>query len=109
MPYPIDLAHYAPVLAAARRAVPGCQRGRGLRHWFAGAGLVEVWQRTTLIERWAPLRPVERPFIGDALAFDAGLAEDLALPPGARAFWRAQRDPASPDALVNRPDFSSCE
>ncbi|MDQ2785810.1 MAG: class I SAM-dependent methyltransferase, partial [Chloroflexota bacterium] len=45
----------------------GCLRGLTLASWLRRAGMVETWQRTTLIERNAPLRAVERQFLAMGL------------------------------------------
>jgi ubiquinone/menaquinone biosynthesis C-methylase UbiE len=87
----------------------GSLRGRELRRWLERSGLTEVWQRTTLIERWAPLRTVERRFFGDWLAFLAGLAEERGVPEADLAAWRSVRDPFAPDHLLDDPEFYACE
>ena len=87
----------------------GALRGRTLRRWLEAAGLVGVEQRTTLIERWAPLRPVERHFWAEWLRFLALAALARAVPPADQAFWRTLLDPAAPDHLVDRPNFYACE
>ena len=69
----------------------------------------EVRQRTVMIERWAPLRPAERRFFGDWLAYLAGLAEALELPPEDLEQWRRLRDPHLPGNPIGRPDFYACE
>ena len=51
----------------------GSLRARELRRWLERAGLTDVWQRTTLIERWAPLRPVELRFWGEWFSYLADL------------------------------------
>jgi SAM-dependent methyltransferase len=87
----------------------GILRARGLRRWLERAGLNAVWQRTTLVERWAPLSPVERTYVGDLLAFMTKTAEQLPLPDEDAAFWRAQGDPASSDFLANHPELYWCQ
>ena len=87
----------------------GSLRGRELRRWLERSGLIEVWQRTTLIERWAPLRPVERQFFGDWLAYLAGLAEERGVPKADLVAWRSVRDPHAPDYLLDHPEFYACE
>jgi ubiquinone/menaquinone biosynthesis C-methylase UbiE len=87
----------------------GSLRGRELRRWLERSGLTEVWQRTTLIERWAPLRSVERQFFGDWLAYLAGLAEKRGVPKADLAAWRSVRDPDAPDYLLDHPEFYACE
>lgn len=87
----------------------GSLRGRELRRWLERSGLTGVWQRTTLIERWAPLRPVERQFFGEWLAYLAGLAEERKVPEADLATWRSVRDPAAMDHLLDHPEFYACE
>src|SRR3954451_458623 len=74
---PFLVAHLSEVSLRDTRLGPesrGSLRGRELRRWLERAGLEQVWQRTTMIERWAPLRPVERQLWSEWLAFLAGLA-----------------------------------
>ena len=87
----------------------GALRARELRRWLERAGLRDVWQRTTLIERWAPLRPVELRLWTDWLAFLAGLAEQRGVPEEDLPVWRSLKDPGSPDHILNHPEFYSCE
>jgi ubiquinone/menaquinone biosynthesis C-methylase UbiE len=87
----------------------GALRGRELRRWLERSGLTEVWQRTTLIERWAPLRTVERQFFGEWLAYLAGLAEERKVPEADLATWLSVRDPAASDHLLDHPEFYACE
>ncbi len=87
----------------------GSVRGRELRRWLERAGLEGVWQRTTLIERWAPLKPAEREFFGSWMAYLARIAEERRVPEEDLAAWRALRDPEAPDHLVNHPEFYACE
>jgi ubiquinone/menaquinone biosynthesis C-methylase UbiE len=87
----------------------GSLRGRELRRWLERSGLTEVWQRTTLIERWAPLRTVERRFFGDWLAYLADLADKRGVPEADLAAWRSVGDSAAPDYLLNHPEFYACE
>lgn len=62
-----------------------------------------------MIERWAPLRPVERQFYAESLAYHARVALALDLPPSAQDWWALQRDPAGPGYMLNHPDFHHCE
>ncbi len=87
----------------------GSLRGRELRRWLERSGLTEVWQRTTLIERWAPLRAVERQLFGDWLGYLADLAEERGVPEADLETWRAVRDPAAPEYLPDHPEFYACE
>jgi len=87
----------------------GSLRGRTLRRRLEEAGLTKVWQRTILIERWAPLRPVEQRLWGDWLAFLAEAAQQRGIPAGDRAAWRTMLDPDDPLNPLNDPAFYACE
>lgn len=99
---------YAAV-AARFDAGHGQLRSPQTRRWLEGVGLRDVWQQTTLIEWWAPLRPVEREFISANIGIFAALARDLDLSAEDHAFWEKQCDASSPEHLINRPDFYRCE
>ena len=82
-------------------------RARGQRRWLEQAGLVEVWQRTTLIERWSPLPPVERAFLAEMLggfAYLASQRDDLSERD--QAVWSTLLEPGT---LLDRPDLYYCE
>jgi hypothetical protein len=68
-----------------------------------------VWQRSTLIERAAPLAPVARRFWADHLGMVAALAPAFDLPTADRAFWATLHDPAGLDRYLNDPDFCGCD
>lgn len=95
------------VVAARERdaQIRGMLRAPGLRRWLERADLEAVWQRRTLIERWAPLPPAGRTTSGQLLAWAAGLADGATLPEADQRRWRALRDPAAPDHPINSPDF----
>jgi ubiquinone/menaquinone biosynthesis C-methylase UbiE len=106
--YPSDPALLWHVFEADRPRsvqVRGVLRAHGLHNWLKKLGLVEVWQRTTLIERWAPLRPVERESISDILSIMADFAEEGGVPEVDLAIWRMLRDPTSPENVLNHPEF----
>ena len=84
-------------------------RGRELRRWLERAGLERVWQRTTMIERWAPLRPVERQLWSEWLAFLGGLAEDRGVPAADLEAWRTLATPDAPGNILNHPELYTCE
>jgi len=113
--YPADpflVFHLSEVSLRAERVNAesrGSLRGRELRRWLERSGLTEVRQWTALIERWAPLRPVERQFFGEWLAYLAGLAEERGVPETDLATWRAVRNPAASGHLLDHPDFYACE
>ncbi len=87
----------------------GVLRGRNLRRWIERAGLLAVWQRTTLIERWAPLSPIEHAFLAEFLETFAQMAEQFGVPEKDMAFWKAQRDEDARKRVVNHPDVYYCE
>ena len=96
---PFLVAHLSEVSLRDTRLGPesrGSLRGRELRRWLERAGLEEVWQRTTMIERWAPLRPVERQLWTEWLAFLAGLAEERGVPEADLPAWRTLKTPEAP-------------
>ncbi|MGI8690257.1 MAG: class I SAM-dependent methyltransferase [Thermomicrobiales bacterium] len=65
---PLILAHLFEAMAERGNVqFAGCLRGPSLAQWLRQAGMTRIWQRTTLIERTAPLRAVERQFSGDVL------------------------------------------
>jgi ubiquinone/menaquinone biosynthesis C-methylase UbiE len=87
----------------------GVLRGRGFRRWLERAGFVDVRQETILIERWAPLSPIEWHFLTDLLVYWAEQAEEGAIPEEDQAFWRRLRDPRSLENPINGPEFYWCE
>jgi SAM-dependent methyltransferase len=98
--------------AVSRIAAPfrGCLHlTRTLRRRLEGAGFVGVWQRPTLCEIWAPLRPIEQRYIGHQLMQMGVLAEQAGVPDADLEFWHCQRDPDSTDSLSNYPDLFWCE
>jgi hypothetical protein len=82
---------------------------RTMRGRLERTGLADVWQRATLCELWAPLKPVQRLYIGHQLMQMGALAEQVELPAADLEFWRRQRDPDSPDSLSRDPDLFWCE
>lgn len=113
--YPADpflLNHLSEVSLRDTRLGPesrGALRGRELRRWLERAGLERVWQRTTMIERWAPLRPVERQLWSEWLTFLAGLAEERGVPEADLDAWRVLKNPDAPEHILNHPEFYSSE
>lgn len=87
----------------------GVLRSRGFRRWLERAGLADVWQKTILIERWAPLEPIEWQFLTDLLYYWAEQAEEGGIPEADLAFWRRFKDPEAPENPVNDPRFHWCE
>jgi ubiquinone/menaquinone biosynthesis C-methylase UbiE len=70
------------------RQAQGSLVGRQLRRRLEAAGLVDVVQRTWLIEHWAPLRAVQREFLTQWFQYLFELAERLALPAPDVEQWR---------------------
>lgn len=102
---PLD-PHLFPCLLAALDW-PHLLRARGQRRWLEQVGLVDVWQRTTLIERWAPLPSAERAFLTESLGGFSSLGSRQAgLSDEDRATWLALGDPRT---RLDRPDFYHCE
>jgi ubiquinone/menaquinone biosynthesis C-methylase UbiE len=87
----------------------GSLRGRELRRWLEHAGLEQVWQRTIMIERWAPLRPIERQLFVEWFTYLAGLAEERDVPTEDLITWHRLSDPNAHDYLLDAPDFYVCE
>jgi ubiquinone/menaquinone biosynthesis C-methylase UbiE len=109
---PFLVAHLSEVSLRNTRLGPesrGSLRGRELRRWLERTGLEQVWQRTTMIERWAPLRPVERQLWSEWLAFLAGLAEERGVPTADLEAWRALKTPDAPGNILNHPELYTSE
>ena len=87
----------------------GCLRAPSLPGWLRRAGLVEVWGRTTVIERTAPLDAVARRFWHDALTHFATLTEDLDLPAADQDVWTQLGDPARLECFLDDPECSIIE
>ena len=97
--------------AASRVSAPfrGCLRSRTMRRWLEQIGFVDVWQRGTLSEIWAPLWSRSSGSISLISWRRWGARRDGRPPGGGLAVWRAQRDPKAPEHLVNHPDLFWCE
>lgn len=113
---PIPLHPLPPLLllrlleAAGRSAHPmgaivrvGTGRNPFLRRWLERAGLVEVWQRPTAIERWAPFAPLERQMMIEAVGLFAMMAGQVDVSAEDRATWQRVSDPDSPEHPANDP------
>jgi ubiquinone/menaquinone biosynthesis C-methylase UbiE len=97
--WPVPCAHLAPVATLVWPAqFAGWLDTRGLPFAFARAGLAVVRRATVVLERWAPLAPASRLFLGRVLALLGRQGSDPAtpFPPAARAFWAAPPDPDDP-------------
>ena len=87
----------------------GSIRGRELRRWMERAGFLNVRQRSTLIERWAPLRPVEQRLWHDWLGHLAAAARDQILSATDHETWRSLADSNRRLAFIQDEEFYACE
>lgn len=87
----------------------GSLRGRTLRRHLEAAGLRGVWQSTLLIERWAPLIPVEERLWTDWLRFLAQAALQRDIPADEHEVWRPMLDADDPRNPINDPTFYASE
>lgn len=79
-------------------------RAPALPSWLRRSGLRDVWQRTTLIERAAPLTPIARAQLPNFFHFIAQQAHELELPAADREVWAQLADRAALDRLLDDPD-----
>jgi ubiquinone/menaquinone biosynthesis C-methylase UbiE len=87
----------------------GSVRGRELRRWLEDTGLRDVAQRTQPIERWAPLRDVERRLFGDWFAHLAAVSSGRDLPAADLEAWQRLANPAVAENPLNSDRFHVCE
>jgi SAM-dependent methyltransferase len=108
---PFLVTHLAEATASRPDAVQsrGSLRGREMRRWLESAGFVDVFQKTFLIERWAPLRSVENQLFREWLAYLASVAAEVDLPEGDAAEWHRYADSAASLHPVEASDFYACE
>lgn len=66
-------------------------------------------QHTTLMERWYPLTPAGREYLGSYFEYLGREAQTRNISPEDRIFWRKQTDRDAPEAMINQPDFYWCE
>ena len=102
------------LVAAAAARQGGASANGALRSWrlhgfLERAGLRDVQQRTTLAELRAPLADLERLGMSKSLAMHAELAAGLKLPSEYKDFWDKQRNPESPNSILNDPKFYFAE
>lgn len=99
--------------ASNQKGVPvhvhGALRSQHLKRTMEDLGFVNVHQHTTLIERWAPLRDVEKTYLAGILEFFAEHALDLELPAADQVIWTALSQSDSALALLDAPQFYWCE
>jgi len=95
------------LLEARQRAndthIIGAFRGTVLPIWLRDAGLKDVWRQTTVVERWSPLRPIERSYIGDQLRWFASIAKKEDIPAEDKLAWQLIAE--TTDQLMNHTDF----
>ncbi len=84
----------------------GTLRSPVLPGWLRRAGLADVWSRSTLVERSAPLDPLPRRFWHGFLTYAAAHAADLDLPVTDQAFWEQLHHPAGLDRFLDDQDCS---
>ena len=109
---PFLLSHLSEVSLRMPSAPPetrGSLRGRELKNALEAAGLSDVRQRSVLIERPAPLRPVEREFYAEWITYLAEIAEERGVPDEDLAAWRSMVGEDGGRSFVSRPDFYACE
>jgi ubiquinone/menaquinone biosynthesis C-methylase UbiE len=80
-------------------------RGRTLRRAFAEAALADPRIYSTLVERWAPLRPVEQKYYRERLAYLAQTALEVDVSETDRTVWRGLLDPHATGHLAESADF----
>ena len=90
--------------AASDTQAAGALRAPELPSRLRRAGLLEVWQRSTLIERAAPLRTVERRQYRDLLGLLAARAVEFELPETDHEVWARFRDPTQIERFLDDPD-----
>jgi arsenite methyltransferase len=86
-------------------SIQGQYRAISTKFRMEELGLVNVRQRTTLIEHFHPLRSVERAFLSDVFAGWSAIARELDLSAEDKQFWQQQKDSNSPNPVVNQPDL----
>ena len=82
----------------------GALRAPALPSRLRQAGLADVRQRSTLIERTAPLDPVAHMFYGGGLGSFAKQAADLDLTAADQTFWERLRNPEELERFLSDPD-----
>ncbi|HET9017570.1 MAG TPA: class I SAM-dependent methyltransferase [Thermomicrobiaceae bacterium] len=82
----------------------GCLRASTLPGWLRRAGLQEVPQRTTLIERAAPLDQASRAYLSAALSVLAVAAVEMGLPADDQDTWARLGDPTALAAFLDDPE-----
>jgi arsenite methyltransferase len=102
---PVQIWHLLELRRQKKVQARGALRPVALPTWLKEAGLMDVRYETTVGERRAPLRPVERQFIGSVLQYFASEAERFGMPEPELSVWRQLSDVNSPDHIMNHRDF----
>jgi len=78
-------------------------RGLWYHRRLSQLGLVDVWQRCTLIERRAPLRSIERAYMADMLSYLGNRGQHLSE--ADQRLWQHINAIQEPDHVLNHPDY----
>lgn len=85
--------------------IAGVVRAIHLPAWFRQAGFVNVRWKTFLIERSAPLQPIEKIALGDLIEFSAKSALNAELPEHDYLQWRQLLKELSEANLLDNADL----
>jgi arsenite methyltransferase len=85
--------------------IAGVARAIQLPSWFRKAGFVNVRWKTFLIERSAPLKPVEKIALGDLIEFSSKSALNADLPEHDLSQWRQFLKKLTEANLLDDADF----
>ncbi|UCH25467.1 MAG: class I SAM-dependent methyltransferase [Trueperaceae bacterium] len=83
----------------------GFMRAPKFAAMFRAAGLENIVSRTTLIEKYQPLSPVERRFIREAFKYMSSLNLKLDLSDDDKEWWLALSNVDDPQHILNDEDF----
>jgi ubiquinone/menaquinone biosynthesis C-methylase UbiE len=86
-------------------SIQGHYRAISTKFRMEELGLINVRQRTTVIEHSQPLGLIERAFLADLFIGWSAIAHELDLPGEDMQFWQEQEDPDAPTHIINQPDF----
>jgi ubiquinone/menaquinone biosynthesis C-methylase UbiE len=83
----------------------GALRAEALPNWLRRSGLVDVRQRSTMIERTHPLDDASRTLYRNVIHYLSAVASEFDLPAADHEFWRQFDDPAAIERFLERPDL----
>lgn len=83
----------------------GLFRTINLRHWLLKAGLVDIINSTTLVERVAPLSPIEKEFMIDSIRFTARLGLKSEMPESDLSICHDMLDDDKLNHFMSQPKF----